>query len=698
MGAIHFSVDLELVNALNKRLPLSTFVETGTFEGDTTASVAQLFQNIYTVELADELFANAKKRFENFANIKPIHGSSPEVLEALRNELEDQSVLYWLDAHWCGKITAGETYECPLIQELQAIGKLNDQSVILIDDARMIAAPPPLPHNASEWPSLIEVVTELVKLSDKHRLALINDVFVFVPESISQDMVQFSRSKGLDLDHLFRLAKIASDQMASDKKLGDSDTFNATFRNQDRIGQILAHHLNKNEISRLLDIGSNTGQLISNLRSFGYEGFVYSVEPKSENHEQLIAAAATDLHWITLARQKIGPNCTEKDSGNRSSGSEAGSKTYCNTSDHLLLPHILDDIDAVRIHIQGTDYEFLSDCLSSMPGVKLLSLNFSLGNDHKSHFFEIDRKLVEDLSFSRISLEPSRYDDTRGIAINYDGLYFRPDNADSHQIKTSIEQIGLVTSFGGSSRRTSEEGQEIGPQWFGECLRSWARTASPVMSVCEMPTPNDSIEWLKTESRPSIRQILTMAADRWPGHLLLTNADIRIFEYSKQTILSLDPHTLYYGVRFDGMAFLDATGKLDFKKLGYYDYGFDFYIIPPKFTALLREDGLLPEDFKIGHPWWDYLIVIIAMAYGFPVKKIQTPKPLAAHLQHEEKFAQELWDEIGLKFIDLIRKMIDDPRCVARSELTEMAELCETGKSVKDQLSALSTYVCTRLP
>jgi hypothetical protein len=33
MGSIHFSLDLELVQALRKSLPLQVFVETGTFPG-----------------------------------------------------------------------------------------------------------------------------------------------------------------------------------------------------------------------------------------------------------------------------------------------------------------------------------------------------------------------------------------------------------------------------------------------------------------------------------------------------------------------------------------------------------------------------------------------------------------------------------------------------------------------------------------
>ncbi len=80
MGAIHFSIDLELIKTLKRQLPLPWFVETGTFRGETTASVAPLFRKIHTVELSPEIYSETEKRLQDFQNISMIQGNSPNVL------------------------------------------------------------------------------------------------------------------------------------------------------------------------------------------------------------------------------------------------------------------------------------------------------------------------------------------------------------------------------------------------------------------------------------------------------------------------------------------------------------------------------------------------------------------------------------------------------------------------------------------
>ena len=187
MGAIHFSIDLELVQTLKQSLPVSTFVETGTFKGETTRSVVPFFDQIYTVELSPELMETTGAKLSEFDNVQMIHGSSPQVLSSLQSKLADKSVVYWLDAHWCGATTAGKDNECPLLHEINALGQLNDQSVVLIDDARLFLAPPPYPHNPSHWPSLSEVVTSLQSISAVHHLCIVNDVFIFAPPCGSND-------------------------------------------------------------------------------------------------------------------------------------------------------------------------------------------------------------------------------------------------------------------------------------------------------------------------------------------------------------------------------------------------------------------------------------------------------------------------------------------------------------------------------
>ena len=49
MGEVFFSIDLELLKVLKGLLPLEIFVETGTFQGNTTAILANMFGCVHTV-------------------------------------------------------------------------------------------------------------------------------------------------------------------------------------------------------------------------------------------------------------------------------------------------------------------------------------------------------------------------------------------------------------------------------------------------------------------------------------------------------------------------------------------------------------------------------------------------------------------------------------------------------------------------
>jgi glycosyltransferase involved in cell wall biosynthesis len=199
MGAVNFSLDPCLVRSLQSSVPLSVLVETGTFKGDTVAELCSLFKKIYSIELSATLWEDAVRRFENCLEVQILQGSSPARLRELKGELESLAVLYWLDAHWCiASATAGETSQCPLLDELLAIGQLNAQSVILIDDARLFLAPPLAPHEISQWPSFDLLVSTLRALGPTHELMVVNDVIAFYPKDSRACMQSFAQNFGMD--------------------------------------------------------------------------------------------------------------------------------------------------------------------------------------------------------------------------------------------------------------------------------------------------------------------------------------------------------------------------------------------------------------------------------------------------------------------------------------------------------------------
>ena len=199
MGAVTFSIDPHLVTMIQSKGALSVFVETGTFKGDTVATVSPYFDKIISIELSETLWAESAKRFATNPTIDIRLGSSPDKLRELHSDLQNVAAFYWLDAHWCVAIdTAGALSQCPLLEELKAIGTLNSNSILLIDDARLFLAPPPLPHESSQWPSFQQIITSLFLMSSQHEVMIINDVIVFYPRAMKTVLEDYAQHFGCD--------------------------------------------------------------------------------------------------------------------------------------------------------------------------------------------------------------------------------------------------------------------------------------------------------------------------------------------------------------------------------------------------------------------------------------------------------------------------------------------------------------------
>lgn len=150
----HTNIPRQLLDRLRQTYALKYFVETGTNRGHTAALMAGLFTKVWTVELASDRQQAAAKFLSKYSHVVCTAGESPDFLRRLMPQL-DQPTLFWLDAHWCGGPKLGP--ECPLLDELSAVGNLDGRHVILIDDARLFVNPPPYPHDPDDWPALQQV-------------------------------------------------------------------------------------------------------------------------------------------------------------------------------------------------------------------------------------------------------------------------------------------------------------------------------------------------------------------------------------------------------------------------------------------------------------------------------------------------------------------------------------------------------------
>ena len=169
----------DLILALQRQLRLEDFVETGTYRGDTAAWAAEHFARVATIELSPEYHAAATARFQAQPQVRVLLGDSGAMLRKVAAELPGPAI-FWLDAHWSGLDTAGRETECPLLAELAVLNAAPVTHTLLVDDARLFAAPPPRPHRAELWPDL-GAVLDALRAGGRRHVVMFEDVLIAVP-------------------------------------------------------------------------------------------------------------------------------------------------------------------------------------------------------------------------------------------------------------------------------------------------------------------------------------------------------------------------------------------------------------------------------------------------------------------------------------------------------------------------------------
>jgi hypothetical protein len=123
---------------LRNSTPGVTWIETGTFMGDTTDVLAKNANFVYSIEPEKDLFKKAKLRFLNVKNVEIINAGSEEAFPDLLKKVSGD-VNFWLDGHYSGGITFQGKIDTPVQAELTEIaanmGHFKKVSV-LIDDVR----------------------------------------------------------------------------------------------------------------------------------------------------------------------------------------------------------------------------------------------------------------------------------------------------------------------------------------------------------------------------------------------------------------------------------------------------------------------------------------------------------------------------------------------------------------------------------
>ena len=120
-------------------IPNATWVETGTYLGDTTIVLAKNALKVITIEPSAKQYEFVSKRLIDLKNVEIVNSTSEECMERILIDLSGPTC-FWLDGHYSGGDTFKGISDTPIIFELDSISKYlekNRDVVIFIDDFRL---------------------------------------------------------------------------------------------------------------------------------------------------------------------------------------------------------------------------------------------------------------------------------------------------------------------------------------------------------------------------------------------------------------------------------------------------------------------------------------------------------------------------------------------------------------------------------
>lgn len=173
-------------------------IETGTFQGDTSALLADAFGTCITIERSASLADAARARFRDRPEVTVLEGSSRDALASALPALET-SIFFWLDAHGFYDYVGDDDQENPLLDELKTIVSLRAgrANVIAIDDARGMGVQP-------DWPPLTEVFACLHEAG--YSAAIVDDTLVAVSASLTPDFYAlYKQSRIVEVSSVFQI-------------------------------------------------------------------------------------------------------------------------------------------------------------------------------------------------------------------------------------------------------------------------------------------------------------------------------------------------------------------------------------------------------------------------------------------------------------------------------------------------------------
>ena len=163
------SVKQMTVKAYARIHGVTVLIETGTYLGEMVSAMKHVFNRVYSIELGDELYQKAEKKFSRNPHVSILHGDSTKVLPGILEQIKTPC-LFWLDGHCSAGITAKGEKETSVIGELTHIlSHPVKEHIILIDDARLFTG-------QNDYPTLEELQVLVLDTNPDHVLEVRDDI------------------------------------------------------------------------------------------------------------------------------------------------------------------------------------------------------------------------------------------------------------------------------------------------------------------------------------------------------------------------------------------------------------------------------------------------------------------------------------------------------------------------------------------
>jgi hypothetical protein len=223
------SLKISLLSQLKIIFNIGSFVETGTYLGDTTLEAAQIFDQVDTIELSKELYLKAFRRLGIWKNVGVHFGNSEEILKSLLPNIHKR-ILFYLDGHYSGHVTARGSLDTPVIKELQAIEEAKKaDSIILVDDIRLFQdscfpeKSKILNLGLETYPDLKEVIIAILRINPSYQICFLGDALLAFPRD--QQICVSPVMRACALHRLGYLLELSEEELKNaDQVIGNAES------------------------------------------------------------------------------------------------------------------------------------------------------------------------------------------------------------------------------------------------------------------------------------------------------------------------------------------------------------------------------------------------------------------------------------------------------------------------------------------